>query len=195
MKRPLDGVTKTKPARHRYTQASAGGTNKNQNTEEKKTILDSRKRFFLKTIGAVGIGAFIFSLLSKKAQALTFGSNMRAPDPIGLKDSGGTAINPAKEEDTYPTGSSSDGTIALASANTWYAVPSSAPTTDYTIIVSLENADGTVRWSFNNGGTPSATNGNLVPNHIAINIGANKTLYFGSSTAGDDVNYTVIEKE
>lgn len=60
MKRPLDGVTKTKPARHRYTQASAGGTNKNQNTEEKKTILDSRKRFFLKTIGAVGIGAFIF---------------------------------------------------------------------------------------------------------------------------------------
>ena len=157
-------------------------------------VRDSKKRFFLKTVGAVGIGALIYSLFSKKAQALVFGS-APATSVVGLKDSSNTRISPAKEEDTFPTGSSSDGTIALASADTWYAVPSSAPTTDYTIIVSLENADGTVRWSFNNGGTPSATNGNLAPNHIALNIGADKSVYFGSSTAGDDVNFTVIEKE
>ena len=112
-----------------------------------------------------------------------------------VEDKDGQKINPAiKENQIPPQGSSGDGTIALVSADTWYAVPDSAPTEDYTIVVSLENADGTIRWSFDGGGAPSVTNGNLAPNHLAINMGANKTLYFGSSTAGDDVNYSYIKQ-
>ena len=91
-------------------------------------------------------------------------------------------------------GTAADGTVALASANTWYAVPATAPTKPYLLIVSLENADGTVRFSYSNGGTPSATNGNIAPNHLSIKMPANVSMYFGSSTAGDDVNYTYIEQ-
>jgi len=162
--------------------------------ESSDLVKDSKKRFFLKTLGTIGVGAFLFSLFSKKAQALVFGS---APvtSVVGSKDAANIRINPAKEEDSFPIGSTSGGTIALASANTWYAVPSSAPTVDYTLIASLENADGTVRFSFDNGGTPSATNGNIAPSHLAVKLGAGKILYFGSSTAGDDVNFTVIQKE
>lgn len=160
----------------------------------KKEIKDSKKRFFLKTIGTVGIGAFLFSLFSKKADAFIFGS-LPGSGIVGVKDAANVQINPAKEEDSFPVGSTSDGAIDLTSANTWYAVPNSAPTVDYTLIVSLENAVGTVRFSFDNGGTPSTTNGNLAPSHLAVNLGANKKMYFGSSTAGDDVNYTLIQKE
>ena len=110
----------------------------------------------------------------------------KIPLPVRIKDGvTGNDINVATEttlegvnENTKaPQGASSDGTVALASANTWYSVPSGTPpTTDYTLVVSLENADGTVRWSYNNGDTPSATNGNLAPNHIALNLGANKVV-------------------
>jgi len=95
----------------------------------------------------------------------------------------------------YPSGSTSDGTVALTDADTWYAVPTTAPTEDYILVVSSENAAGTIRWSYDNGGTPSATNGNKLPIHLALKLGANKTIYAGSSDAGDDVNYTIIEKE
>lgn len=92
------------------------------------------------------------------------------------------------------SGSVGDGSVALVSSNTWYAVPGSAPTIDYLLAVALENKAGTVRWSYSNGGTPSATNGNKAPRHLAVRMAANTTLYFGSSTAGDDVNYTLVEK-
>lgn len=95
---------------------------------------------------------------------------------------------------THPSGSTSDGTIALASSDTWYSVPASAPTTDYIIVVTIENEAGTIRWSFNNGGTPSVTNGNIAPEHLAVKMASNNALYYGSSSAGDDVNYTVIEQ-
>ncbi len=97
---------------------------------------------------------------------------------------------------SFPAGSSSTGTIALASANTWYAVPASTPTKDYVIAVSKENAAGTIRYSIDdNGSTPSATFGNKMPTHIAFSMGADKKIYFGSSTSGDDVNYSYIEVE
>lgn len=95
----------------------------------------------------------------------------------------------------FPKGSGSVGTIALAVVDTWYSVPATAPSKDYTLMVSLENATGTVRFAYVNTGTPSTTNGNQAPNHLAVNLGAGKALYFGSSTAGDDVNFTLIYKE
>ena len=120
---------------------------------------------------------------------------------IHITDIAHNTINPAKEDGNLATikdavspydGTTDDGSVALASANTWYAVPSgTAPTTAYELVVSLENADGTIRWSFNNGGTPGVANGNLAPNHLTIKMPANGVIYFGSSVAGDDVNFTL----
>ncbi len=92
------------------------------------------------------------------------------------------------------SGASTNGTVALAIADTWYQVPTTAPIEPYTMVVTLENAVGTLRWSFNNGGTPSATNGNIAPEQLTIDLAANQVIYYASSTAGDDVNFTYKEK-
>lgn len=88
------------------------------------------------------------------------------------------------------SGSSTNGTRDLTSANTWYAVPSTVPTTPYILVVTQENASGTVRWGFDNTGTPSTTNGNQAPNELRVRLAANQVVYYASSTAGDDVNWT-----
>lgn len=90
-------------------------------------------------------------------------------------------------------GTSTNGTRALTLADTWYSVPSTVPTVDYILVVSIENSAGTIRWGFSNAGTPSATNGNLAPGHLDIRLAANQTIYFASSTAGDDVNWVTKE--
>lgn len=90
-------------------------------------------------------------------------------------------------------GTSVNGTRDLTSANTWYSVPSTVPTVDYILVVSIENGTGTIRWGFDNTGTPSATNGNIADGTIQIKMPANGVLYFASSTAGDDVNWLTKE--
>lgn len=88
-------------------------------------------------------------------------------------------------------GASSDGSVALTPADTWVQVPTTAPTTDYLIVITKENEDGVIRYSFNNGGAPGATNGNRMWNDdMVIELRGGEVLYFGSSTDGDDVNYT-----
>jgi len=88
------------------------------------------------------------------------------------------------------SGASTNGTVALAVADTWYQVPTTAPTSDYVLVVSKENEAGTIRWSTTNSGTPSATNGNkFLTGSLKIKLAANEVIYFGSSTAGDDVNW------
>lgn len=88
------------------------------------------------------------------------------------------------------SGSSSNGTRELTSANTWYAVPSTVPTSAYNLIVTLENASGDIRWGYDNTGTPSATNGNRALDSIERNLAGGQVIYFASSVAGDDVNWT-----
>lgn len=87
------------------------------------------------------------------------------------------------------SGSSTNGTRDLTSANTWYAVPSTIPTQPYILVVTIENNAGTVRWGFSNTGTPSATNGNLAPGELMVRLNAGQVVYYASSTAGDDVNW------
>lgn len=87
------------------------------------------------------------------------------------------------------SGASANGTRDLTSANTWYAVPSTVPTSPYVLFVSIETAVGTIRWGFDNTGTPSATNG-LVDMPDGLKLAANQVIYMASSTAGDDVNWT-----
>ena len=87
-------------------------------------------------------------------------------------------------------GASTNGTSALTGANTWVQVPTAAPASDYVLVVSKENAAGVIRWSFENGGTPSATNGNKMTNSdIIFTLKSSEVVYFGSSTNGDDVNW------
>lgn len=88
------------------------------------------------------------------------------------------------------SGVGANGTVALSSANTWYSVPSTVPTSPYIMVVTQENASGTIRWGFNNSGTPSATNGNQAPNELTIRLSGGQVIYYGSSTAGDDINWT-----
>lgn len=90
-------------------------------------------------------------------------------------------------------GSSVNGTRALLSANTWYSVPSTVPLNPYILVASFENAVGTIRMGFANSGTPSVTNGNQAPQQVVITLGASEVLYFGSTTAGDDINWTTKE--
>jgi hypothetical protein len=112
---------------------------------------------------------------------------------------GGGSATKEKQDDIIaelkaPQGAVVAGTVALASANTWYAVPSSVPTGDYTLIVSFENSNGAIRFSYANVSTPSATYGNLAPQHLAIQMKANTSLYYASTVAGDDINWTTIKQ-
>lgn len=114
----------------------------------------------------------------------------------------GVQVNAATEEkqdtliaqtlgDKPLSGASANGTVALTSANTWYAVPSGTPpATPYVLVTSLENAAGTVRFGFANTSTPSVTNGNLADGTITLRLAGGQVVYFGSSTAGDDVNFS-----
>jgi len=90
-------------------------------------------------------------------------------------------------------GTGACGTVALAATNTWYQVPAagSVPAQSYVLVVSKENADGTIRFGFGNSSIPSATYGNrFVSKDIVFELGGNTVVYFGSTNAGDDVNWT-----
>lgn len=88
------------------------------------------------------------------------------------------------------SGVDANGTVDLASANTWYQVPSSVPTAPYCLVVTQELAQGNIRFGFDNTGTPSATNGNLAPGQLTVKLAGGQIIYYASSTAGDDVNWT-----
>lgn len=89
------------------------------------------------------------------------------------------------------SGASANGVRALASADTWYAVPSTVPASPYVLVVSKENEAGIIRYGLDNTGTPSTTNGNkMTSDDIVFSLAENEVVYFGSSTGGDDVNWT-----
>lgn len=91
---------------------------------------------------------------------------------------------------SYLSGTSANGTRDLTSASTWYAVPSTVPTSPYILVATVENSVGTVRFAFDNTGTPSSTNGNQAPSQLTVRLAANQVIYYASSSAGDDVNWT-----
>lgn len=88
------------------------------------------------------------------------------------------------------SGTSVNGTRTLTSANTWYSVPSTVPTSPYILVVSIENAVGTIRFGFDGTGTPSATNGNQAPSQLTVRLAAGQVVYYASSSANDVVNWT-----
>ncbi|MDD5397032.1 MAG: hypothetical protein PHW24_03155 [Candidatus Moranbacteria bacterium] len=90
MKRQIDGIARNNRKK--------GSSSKRGRTVLDESVDDLRKRFFLKALGIGGLSVFLYSMLPKKAQAMAFGSTMRATDPIGLKNVAGSQINPATAE-------------------------------------------------------------------------------------------------
>ncbi|MBP9717438.1 MAG: hypothetical protein KBD44_01850 [Candidatus Pacebacteria bacterium] len=106
-----------------------------------------------------------------------------------LTDDSGNIINP----EGILSGAGVNGTRALASANTWYSVPSTVPTSPYVLVITIENALGDIRFGFDNTGTPSATNGNIAPSQLTLKLAASQVVYYASTVSGDDVNYSTKE--
>lgn len=106
----------------------------------------------------------------------------------------GVLKNPATEESVKGiaplSGAGANGTRELTSANTWYSVPSTVPASPYVLVVTQEVASGTIRFGFDNTDTPSATNGNQAPAQLTLKLAASQVVYFASSTALDDVNWS-----
>lgn len=68
-------------------------------TLEKTKSYDLNRRAFLKLIGSAGASLFLFSVFTKKAQAAFFGS-VPGPGTVAIKDTTGTAIDPAEKGPT-----------------------------------------------------------------------------------------------
>lgn len=115
-----------------------------------------------------------------------YGWDGTKPVKIVVGTDGSIAINAL-------SGASNSGAVSLASANTWYAVPSTVPTSPYALVVSIETASGTIRWSFASGTTPSSDFGNQAPYQLTVNLGSGEVVYFSSTTAADKVTWTTKE--
>ncbi len=77
--------------KHSFGLLSKNETKGLTQTEE---VVDDKKRLFLKTLGIVGAGALVFSLLPKKVRAVSFGGVSTA-SKVKLKNSGGAQVDPA----------------------------------------------------------------------------------------------------
>ena len=66
---------------------------------EKPKSYDLNRRAFLKLIGTAGASLFLFSIFTKKTQAAFFGS-VPGPGTVAIKDTTGTAIDPAEKGPT-----------------------------------------------------------------------------------------------
>jgi len=75
---------------------------------EEGRVEDVSLRAFLKTLEGVGLGVVLASLLNPKDASAAFFGSVPGPGTVALKDTGGTKINPAKE----------DGNLADIKANT-----------------------------------------------------------------------------
>jgi len=62
------------------------------------------------------------------------------------------------------------------------------------LVVTVETKTGEIRWSFSNDGTPGSTNGNkFLSREITFVLGGSQSIYVGSDTATDVVNWTAKE--
>jgi carbohydrate-selective porin OprB len=88
-------------------------------------------------------------------------------------------------------GTATHGQVIFSASNSWYAVPVTAPTIPYKMVVSQETAVGTGRWSYTNIGTPGTTSGVKMATTLVIDLIGGQVIYMGSSTNNDSVNYTL----
>lgn len=101
-------------------------------------VRDINRRLFLKLIGSAGLATFVLSLFTKQAQGAFFGS-MPVPGLVGVKDSNGTQIDPAKNHPTdgYEVNDVDDSSVPayygfVDKDNNWY--------------ITKEDSDGSFRY-------------------------------------------------
>ena len=94
------------------------------------------------------------------------------------------------DDTIYPAGIGSNGSVTLTSANTAYAVPASAPTKKY-VMVLYNNTSNNIYWGYEN----SNSNGIILESgeKVSIDLGANEQIYCYSATAGTTIVYTYKE--
>ena len=119
-------------------------------------------------------------------------SDEKGAKRVVVLDSSGNQIDQFSVDDQYPAGSGSNGSVTLTNADTAYAVPSSAPTKKY-VIVLYNDSGSDIYWGFEN----SNSNGIILEDgeRVAVDLGANKQLYCYSSSAGVAIKYSLIEIE
>ena len=107
-----------------------------------------------------------------------------------IVDASGNQITQFVVDDDYPAGSGSNGSVTLTSANTAYAVPASAPTKKY-VMVLYNNTSNNIYWGYEN----SNSNGIILESgeKVSIDLGANEQIYCYSATAGTTIVYTYKE--
>ena len=111
-------------------------------------------------------------------------SSDRVMTDIHWRDANGQSVN---IDDQYPAGTGSNGSVTLTNANTAYAVPTTAPTGKYVLVLDNQS-DTDIYWGFEN----SSSNGLLleVGEQRGIPLGANQSVYCYSATAGTVINYS-----
>lgn len=122
-------------------------------------------------------------------QTLTDGESLATESK---QDTANTSLSQIAADVKPLSGAGTAGTRELTLADTWYAVPSTVPASDYVLIVSKETASpGTMRWAFDDEEAPSETYGNKFSSQdIVVEMAANGVIYVASSQAEDDVNWT-----
>lgn len=108
----------------------------------------------------------------------------------------GFPVNVATEETLAKlaplSGASVNAAITLTLANTWYAVPSSIPTSAYFFAASGKSTNtGELYWAMTNTGTPSSVG--VVKGGAEGRLSAGQVMYVASSVAGDIINVTTKE--
>jgi len=86
-------------------------------------------------------------------------------------------------------GAATRDSVVLSNTSAWVQVPTTAPTSTYTMVVSVATQTGTIRWSFSNSGTPGTAVGNILSSRdIIFTLEANQVVYFNSTVGTDRVN-------
>lgn len=128
---------------------------------------------------------------STSAKQLADGHNVTVLNPTANPETGlAKTVDITKA--LAPTGTDYDNSVTMTSANTAYALPASAPTSPYVLIIYNTSTTGTIYIRKTTGTTlgvtPIAPGGSM-----EIEVGANKTLFAYSSTAGVVVNCSYTE--
>lgn len=100
----------------------------------------------------------------------------------------GTLFEPSISQEKGMSGTGADTTITLTNADTAYAVPASAPTTDYVLVLSNQS-DTNMTWGFQNTGTL----GNILTSStglVSMRLGGGQVIYTRCSSGGKVLNYS-----
>jgi hypothetical protein len=167
MVRKIDGITRG--------EQTVDLRSKQDELRGNQIVEDSAKRNFIKAIGVLGVGAFLFSLIPKKAQALVFGSEMKSSDNAG-----------------YPSGTGTNAAVTITTSAT--AVPASAPTKNY--VLALYNGSDTDMYV---GYQNTNSNGILLPSggvmSLDIGYGSVSQVYVYHSGSGNktlSISYKLV---